>query len=241
VPHRPQHGTHLKTENFGNFQKTKSAPQGLCRGMKTANQSTQEILERLRRSKVKQAWLAGARGADLFRKVYAEKLVSDGPALKRGADQLDDASRLLLTKVSVKSSNVEAEATRFLGMHGYNCTRLQRARNSVQLAGGGDELLERLAEADVDGYLRHQRRVILLTAIEESKVELSWCCVFDLTPPKVGFLLCLCARFVLPFIVRVCVCACAFWGLGALFKCCEGSRRCAIRPCGRFVVSSRVP
>ncbi len=101
--------------------------------------------------------------------MYAEKLVSDGPSLKRSADQLDDASRLLLTKVSVKSSNVEAEATRFLGMHGYNCTRLQRARNGVQLAGGGDEVLERLAEADVDGYLRHQRRVILLTAIEEAK------------------------------------------------------------------------
>jgi hypothetical protein len=40
-----------------------------------------EILERLRRSKG-----------------YAEKLVSETPSLKRTADQLDDASRLLLTK-----------------------------------------------------------------------------------------------------------------------------------------------
>jgi hypothetical protein len=69
--------------------------------------------------------------------------------------------------VSVRNNNVEAEATRFLGMHGYNCTKLQRARNSVQVT-GGEEIVER-PEADVDGFLRHQRRVILLTAIEESK------------------------------------------------------------------------
>lgn len=40
-----------------------------------------EILDRLRRSKG-----------------YAEKLVESTPALKRTADQLDDASRQLLTK-----------------------------------------------------------------------------------------------------------------------------------------------
>lgn len=33
---------------------------------------------------------------------------------------------------------------------------------------GNEEIMER-PEADVDGFLRHQRRVILLTAIEESK------------------------------------------------------------------------
>jgi hypothetical protein len=55
-------------------------------------------------------------------------------------------------------------------MHGYNCNKLMRLRTALQLkANGGFEPLDRLAEADVDGFLIHQRRLILLTAIEEAK------------------------------------------------------------------------
>lgn len=55
-----------------------------------------DLLDRLRKSKS-----------------HAEKLVqasTEGPLLKRSVDQLDDASRSLLSRVSSKSINVEAEA-----------------------------------------------------------------------------------------------------------------------------------
>lgn len=117
-----------------------------------ATKAPAEVLERLRRSKV-----------------HAQKLVSEGPSLQRSVDQVDDASRALLARVSVKSANGEVEATRFLGTLGYNCARLARARASVPPPAPPDELGLELAQADVDGFLRHQRRVILLQAIEEAK------------------------------------------------------------------------
>ena len=72
---------------------------------------SETVVERLRKSKSQ-----------------AEKLVGWSSALRRGPDALDDASRGLLARKGERGGDSEAEATRFLGMHGYNATRLTRLR-----------------------------------------------------------------------------------------------------------------
>ncbi len=51
---------------------------------------------------------------------------------------------------------------------GYDAEKLSRTLNSINLK-TTFEPLEPLAEADIEGYLRHEHDMIILTAIEESK------------------------------------------------------------------------
>ncbi len=59
-----------------------------------------------------------------------------------------------------------------LSGQGFNTDRLSRDLNAINIK-TTFEPLEPLVETDLDGYLKHEQDMIVLTAIEESKKEVN--------------------------------------------------------------------
>eukprot|EP00126_Sphaerothecum_destruens_P000937 Sdes_comp11788_c0_seq1m2852 len=92
---------------------------------------------------------------------------NDGPQLVRGFDQIGNQSSKLVRKTA-RGDSGSVKASALLASKGFDLEKSQQELDSINMK-ATFEPLDPLADTDVDGYLRHEHEIMVLTSIEESK------------------------------------------------------------------------
>ncbi|KAJ3089450.1 hypothetical protein HK102_006381 [Quaeritorhiza haematococci] len=93
------------------------------------------------------------------------------PQLERGLDQIENQSRKLVTKAAREGGNIVDTRTAYLlANKGYDAERVSETLNAINLA-STFEPLQPLHDTDIEGYLRHEHEMVILSTIEESRQQ----------------------------------------------------------------------
>ena len=84
---------------------------------------------------------------------------------------------LLLCRLAAKTTHTESDGSKNKGRYllatkGFDAEKLAQNLHAINLK-TTFEPLEPLSETDLEGYLRHEHDMIILTAIQEAKKEVS--------------------------------------------------------------------
>jgi len=93
--------------------------------------------------------------------------------IQRNVEQIDQASKNLVLKASRISSDTDVAKNKgiyLLANRGFDADKLSRNLNRIDIK-TNFEPLEPLVETDLDGFLKHEEELIILTTIEEAKKE----------------------------------------------------------------------
>eukprot|EP00029_Vermamoeba_vermiformis_P006383 TRINITY_DN2483_c0_g1_i2.p1 TRINITY_DN2483_c0_g1~~TRINITY_DN2483_c0_g1_i2.p1 ORF type:complete len:833 (-),score=260.37 TRINITY_DN2483_c0_g1_i2:26-2524(-) len=93
-----------------------------------------------------------------------------GFLIQRNIEQIDEASRNLVQKVSQEEKKSHPKAQILLARQGFDTEKLTQNLSSIDLK-TTFEPLESISETDLESYLKHEHELIVLSAIEEAKKE----------------------------------------------------------------------
>ncbi len=99
--------------------------------------------------------------------LLADVETADAPQINKSLESIHEQSRKLALK-NTRSTDAQSKGDLLMAQRGFNVEKYRRALNAIDLK-AAFEPLEPLRETDIDGYLRHEHNMILLSAVEEAK------------------------------------------------------------------------